>query len=181
MRRMSVVSATILVIAVASIGAVAYFPPDQPVPIKPHLYAVTMGETIPADPAQVERERLAQVERDRIERDKLAQAGLDRRSPGRTDAACMSGDQFNRNAASWVNNVDWSQVQGAATFSHDSKLMMASVKIMDEMKRLGTPACPDLAPTYDQYVAATSPKPQPIPPAPAPPKSVATKNTASRH
>jgi hypothetical protein len=93
----------------------------------------------------------------------------------------MSGTEFNQNAEMWIGNADWSQVQGAATFTKQVKLMIAGVEIMAEVKRLGTQACPDLAPTYDQYVAATSPKPQPIPPAPATTKPLASKNRIATH
>ena len=78
----------------------------------------------------------------------------DSRSVGRlgvTKGGCMSGDQFHTNTNTVVKNTDWSKIEGAATMDTSTRLMIGSLKVLAEMKRLGTPPCPDLRPTYERW------------------------------
>lgn len=67
---------------------------------------------------------------------------------------CMSSSSFNRNVGHFINNTDWSQIHGSASFSSGTKQLMGGVKVFDEMRRLGTKACPDLDPLFQQYMTA---------------------------
>jgi len=51
-----------------------------------------------------------------------------------------------------VKNTNWSQIEGSATFSASTKSLVGATTVFREMARLGTPACPDLAPLYSQYL-----------------------------
>jgi hypothetical protein len=46
---------------------------------------------------------------------------------------------------------------GSATWSAGTKSLVGGVAVFKEMLRIGTQACPDLAPLYNQYVAAEAP------------------------
>ena len=65
---------------------------------------------------------------------------------------CMSADKFNWAADMVVKNTNWSQIEGSATFSASTKSLVGATTVFREMARLGTPACPDLAPLYSQYL-----------------------------
>lgn len=90
-------------------------------------------------------------ERDRPENPDVYSSGYMR--PGQ----CMSGDEYNSRVSRFVGNVDWSKVEGSATYSAGTKSLMGGVKVFEEMYRLGTVACPDLAPLYEKYRAARQP------------------------
>jgi hypothetical protein len=79
---------------------------------------------------------------------------------------CMSADKYNWAAGIVVKNTDWSRIEGSASFSPSTKSLVGGVTVFKEMARLGTPACPDLAPIYDRYLASTRPA-QPPPQAPS--------------
>jgi hypothetical protein len=72
---------------------------------------------------------------------------------------CMSGDTFNSRTRSWVSNANWSSIPGSATWSSGTKTLAGSAQVMSEMVRLGTKACADLNPIYQQYLAAQRSRP----------------------
>lgn len=67
---------------------------------------------------------------------------------------CMSESLFNSSAASVVSNTNWQNIYGAAQMNAGMRSLIGGVKVFEEMRRLGTPACPDLLSIYQQFVAA---------------------------
>lgn len=84
---------------------------------------------------------------------------------------CMSGNKHNSRANDVISNTDWSRIEGSAAFSYSTKQLIGGLKVFDEMRRLGTTACPDLAPIYNKYLAA---KNLPVPEVQQSPTSKAT-------
>ncbi|MDU7522939.1 MAG: SH3 domain-containing protein [Roseomonas mucosa] len=75
---------------------------------------------------------------------------------------CMSGAEYNDRTRDMVRSINWSQVPGSATWPDSAKTLIGGVKLFDEMRRIGTPPCPDLKPTFDAYVRAQASTPSTI-------------------
>lgn len=98
-------------------------------------------------------------------------------SVGRVTAGgCMSESLFNSAATSVVNNTDWQKIYGAAQINAATRRLIGGIKVFEEMQRLGTPACPDILPLYQQFVAANRIGEQP---ASAPPTQVVNATPTS--
>jgi hypothetical protein len=69
-----------------------------------------------------------------------------RRPYGYVEAGrCMSREQFRLVSERAIYNVDWSKIQGSTDFDRGT---VARIWVFKSMKRLGTPACADLASLY---------------------------------
>jgi hypothetical protein len=92
---------------------------------------------------------------------------------------CMSRDRFHRMSELAMFNVDWGKIQGSADFD---RATVAKIWVYRSMKRLGTPACADLATLYrilDQWAAKPLISASDIPSIPNGPWVIATEPSGS--
>jgi hypothetical protein len=58
---------------------------------------------------------------------------------------CMSADKSDAASREVVENTDWSNMAGSATWSAGTQPLVGGVAVFKEMLRIGTQACPDLS------------------------------------
>jgi hypothetical protein len=58
---------------------------------------------------------------------------------------CMSEAKLNEATRDLVRRTDWSQVRDAYNIAPGTRYFMAQMTVLDEMARIGTPPCPDIA------------------------------------